>query len=862
MSSLPPVFIEFLGSAKGVKTALADVKTSLAAADAEGAGAFQKTGQLGKAALAGVAVAAAEAAKHTITAAADFETQMVRVRTGAGELAGNMRAVSAGVLSMAGEVGQSTEHLTAGLYQVESAGYHGADALTVLRNSAEGARVGAAELSTVADATTTAMNAYKMSASDSASATNALIATESEGKTNLEALAASMSSILPTAAAAHVGLNEVLGAMATMTSQGTPAAVAATYLRQTIGALSNPTGKAAQQMKSLGLDAVQVGQNLGKNGLASTLEMLTNAIEKRMGPSGTVLIEHLRKAAQGTTDYEKVLADLKPEQQTYIASLANMVGGTKSMMAALQLTGPHMEDFKAKTAAISEHVKKGGKEIEGWGDVQGTFNQKMAEAKAATGAMAIQVGQYLMPVASRAVALIASGASWLGRHKVASQVAAGVIGGVLVIALAAATAQMWAWTAAALANPVTWVIVGIVAVIAVVVLLVTHWRSAWGVVKGVAVEVGRVVTGTWRWVADETSSIWRRLTGWLSDTWHGIANFFTTAWHAVADPVVAGWRFVENLTTAIFGGIAAFFRKWWPLLLVIFAPPIAILLAIWNHWHEEIIGTAKSVWSAVADFFSAIWRAIAAAADFSWRYTQMLIIQPLRELYADIVSLWQICASWLSENWQRISNLAARIWAQIRERILEPVLQVWRDVSGVFGKIAHAVGSALSAALHSAADVGGQFLDVGKNIVMGIVHGIEGAGHWVVDKLKHLASDALAGAKKFLGINSPSRVMADEVGRWIPHGIAQGVVDHAHVAAGAVAALSAGLSAQTVTPQLALAGSSVGAAGGAGSGGAVAEVTTIVQLDGHELFRAVQPHALRNDRRNPRPGLVYARAAA
>ncbi|MFJ2575962.1 phage tail tape measure protein [Kitasatospora aureofaciens] len=861
MPSLPPVFVEFLGKSDGVRRAMADVKRETRRGAIEGESAFQRFGRVSKQAVTGIGLAAAGAAAGAVKMAADFETQMTRVRTGAGEAASNMRMVSQGVLTMAGQVGQSTQQLTAGLYQIESAGFHGADALTVLRNSAQGAKVGAAELGTVADAVTTAMNAYKMSAGQSAEATNALIATEAQGKTNMEALAGSMSSILPTAAAAHVGLNEVLGAMATMTSQGTPAAVAATYLRQTIGALSNPSGKAAQEMKSLGLNAVEVGQNLGKNGLASTLEMLTGAIEKKMGPAGTVLVEHLRKAAQGTTDYQKVLANLPPEQQTYIGSLATMVGGTKSMMAALQLTGPHMQDFKNATATITEHVKAGGKEIEGWRDVQGTFNQKMAEAKAGAQAMAIQVGQYLMPVASKAMELFAGFTGWLGKHEVAAKVVAGVIGGALVIALAAVVAQMWAWTAAALANPVVWIILGIVALIAAIVMLVVHWREVWSFIKAVSVEVAHIAVGAWRWLEGETSAAWRAVANWATSTWRSIAAFFTGAYHAVVDPIVAAWRLAERVTASVFGGIAAFFRKWWPLLLMIFLPGIGILIAIWNHWHEQIIGTAKAVWSAVSSFCLGIWRDISAAAAVAWRYTQRVIIQPLRELYDETVALGRRTLAWLDGIWQQVASVAATAWALVRAHILGPVMRIYRDVTGWFDKIKNAVSDALSSAWHSAETIGDKFLGIGRDIVMGIVHGIEGAAHWLTDKLKHLASDALKAAKSFLGISSPSKLMADEVGQWIPHGIAQGINDHAHVAAGAVAAMSAGLSAQSVTPRLSLAGASTAADGGYGSAGAqAAEITTIVNLDGRELFRAVQQHALRNDRRNPQAGMVYARA--
>ena len=343
------------------------------------------------------------AAAASVKAAADFQTQMTRVRTGAGELAGNMKLVGDGVLKMAGEVGQSTTSLTSGLYTVESAGFHGAQGLTVLRAASMGAKVGAADLATTTDAVTTALNAYGLGAGSATKVTNAMIATEGAGKTTLEALAGSLSNVLPTAAAAHVGLNEVLGAMATMTAQGTPATQAATYLKQVIGQLSNPSAKAADEMRSLGLSSVKVGQELGKRGLAATLTTLTDAIKRHMGPAGTVLINQLESASKNTSKYQKVLANLNPTQQTYIGALATMVGGTRSMQAALELAGPHMKTFQKNTDTIAQHVAKGGGKIEGWNDVQKTFNQRLAEAKDGLQAMAIKVGTAALPALSRLV---------------------------------------------------------------------------------------------------------------------------------------------------------------------------------------------------------------------------------------------------------------------------------------------------------------------------------------------------------------------------------------------------------------------------------------------------------------------------
>lgn len=64
---------------------------------------------------------------------------------------------------------------------------------------------------------------------------------------------------------------------------------------------------------------------------------------------------------------------------------------------------------------------------------------------------------------------------------------------------------------------------------------------------------------------------------------------------------------------------------------------------------------------------------------------------------------------------------------------------------------------------------------IGKNIVEGIWNGIKNAKDWIVDKIKGFASGVVDGFKDALGIHSPSRVLADMVGKFIPQGISVGM---------------------------------------------------------------------------------------
>lgn len=794
----------------------------------------------------GLVMGAVEMGVGMIKMAGDFQFGITRLETGAGEAHANLKMVSEGILNLAGSVGESTKALNAGMYLVESAGYHGADGLNVLRIAAEGAKVGNADMATVADAVTTALNAYGMGAGGAAAATNALIAAEGEGKTNLEALAGSLSTVAPIAATAHVSLNEVLAAMATMTAQGTPAANAATYLRQAIGQLSAPSGKAQQEMQSLGLSAITVSQNLGKNGLASTLDMLTNAIESKMGPAGTVLIEHLRKAAAGSTDFQKVLAALPADQQTYVGALAEMTGGVKSMQAALQLTGPHMKDFVANTQLINEKVKAGGQTIEGWSEVQKTFNQKMAEAKGQVEALSVRIGSALLPAATALLGKISELVGWLDKHRAAIQGVIASVGsvvgwfkehkaitealvitiGALVIVTKAHAAAMAmekaggfiaflgeylrsikavqiatkAWTAvqwlldvAMDASPIGLVVIAIAALAAVFVYLWMHsagfrnfWIGLWHDIVAIAKAVGE-------WFAGPFSNFFVALWHDLVSIWHGIAAFFVAAWHSVVDPIVHGWNELYHGTMVVFDAVVSFFRKWWPLLVVIFAPWLALLIAIWNHFHTQIIGTLVTIWNGVKAFWIAVFSALKAIALTDWQLIYNYIVKPIEAVYHWLDEKWQLIKLGATIAWQTLRNVAASVWAGINHAIVQPIEDAYNKAVAKFEALKSAITSKLDEAWNAVKSIGSKFASIGEAIVNGIISGVGSAAGALFDKLKGLANDALSSAKSFLGIHSPSRLFAEHVGAAIPAGVAMGVDTGTPMAVRAIHRMGEGL---------------------------------------------------------------------
>lgn len=341
----------------------------------EGAG--SKLGMLagGIALAAGVALVGLGA--KSVKMAGDFQESMTQLVTGAGESASNIKLVSDGILNMAVQTGTSTKQLSDGMYMIESAGFHGAAGLDVLKAAAMGAKVGNADLGTVADATTTILKDFGSTGISASGAVNTLIATVAAGKTHMADLSASLSQILPTASAAKVSLNDVMGAMATMTGEGVPAANAATYLRQTILGLDAPSSGAAKALKEVGLSSTQVATEMQKS-LPGALKMITDAVGKKF-PEGSA---------------------------QYVEALKAIAGGSKNMQGILDLTGQHMKDFQANVGNVADAVKKGGSAINGWNEVTKDWNFRVSQAKEVAEKFGIQVGTALLPILTKAMGFL------------------------------------------------------------------------------------------------------------------------------------------------------------------------------------------------------------------------------------------------------------------------------------------------------------------------------------------------------------------------------------------------------------------------------------------------------------------------
>ena len=253
----------------------------------------------------------------------DFDKSMTSIQALVGVSADKVAEMGETAKKMAVDTGKSANEAAEALFFITSAGLRGSEAMDVLNMSLKASAVGLGETKTIADLSTSAMNAYGTENLSASGATDILTAAVREGKLEASALAGAMGGVIPIASNMGVSFDQVGAAMAAMSKTGTNAATGATQLTAILASLKKPTTDAEAAFASMGMSTQSVQQSLSEQGLLSTLEMLQSGL-KQTGQDTTAIFPNIR-ALKGVLDLTG--AGLEDNRKVFDA-LTNSMGAT------------------------------------------------------------------------------------------------------------------------------------------------------------------------------------------------------------------------------------------------------------------------------------------------------------------------------------------------------------------------------------------------------------------------------------------------------------------------------------------------------------------------------------------------------
>jgi hypothetical protein len=154
-----------------------------------------------------------------------------------------------------------------------------------------------------------------------------------------------------------------------------------------------------------------------------------------------------------------------------------------------------------------------------------------------------------------AAAMAAKGAAAVGAF--ASSLSAGIMSALSALGagLAAAATAAYGFAAAILANPITWIIAGIVALGAAVYLCIKYWD-----------EITAAMSAAWDWIKDVFVAGWNALPGWIQEPLESLVDYIKN-FDIVSAATNLMTRFGEGLLAAwnsIKSGIASAVTEWIP----------------------------------------------------------------------------------------------------------------------------------------------------------------------------------------------------------------------------------------------------------------------------------------------------------
>ncbi len=230
----------------------------------------------------------------------DFDKSMTSIQALVGVSADKVSEMGEAAKKMAVDTGKSSREAAEALFFITSAGLRGKEAMDVLEMSLKAAAVGLGETKTIADLSTSAMNAYGSESLSASGATDILTAAVREGKLEASALAGAMGGVIPLASNMGVSFDQVGAAMAAMSKTGTDAATGATQLTAILASLKKPSKQAVDALDAMGMSTEGVQQSLREKGLLDTLVMLQEGL-KQTGQDTTALFPNIR-ALKGVLD--------------------------------------------------------------------------------------------------------------------------------------------------------------------------------------------------------------------------------------------------------------------------------------------------------------------------------------------------------------------------------------------------------------------------------------------------------------------------------------------------------------------------------------------------------------------------------
>nr|DAJ89399.1 MAG TPA: Minor tail protein [Bacteriophage sp.] len=282
-------------------------------------------------------------------------------------------------------------------------------------------------------------------------------------------------------------------------------------------------------------------------------------------------------------------------------------------------------------------------------------------------------------------------------------------------------------------------------------------------------------------------SILAKIIDWIAPVITIIGNFLSDV-ITVLGTIIG---YIAKLLTPLINGIGK-----------IISTILECLQKIWNTLSDALSPAFEAIWKVVSKIFETIGNLLQTIVDALSPAIDALaeafgtILDAVASIVSAVVDALAPVIQVIAEALGGIITVLAEIVGAVVDA-LAPAIKLIGDVLGaIFGVIAKivnlvcdvlkpvidvicgalkAIGDVINNIFNGVKNLTSKAVETGKNIIQGIGTGIKNAATGLWNCIKNIGNNIVNGFKNFFGIHSPSKLMADEIGEYLPAGIDEGM---------------------------------------------------------------------------------------
>ena len=286
------------------------------------------------------------------------------------------------------------------------------------------------------------------------------------------------------------------------------------------------------------------------------------------------------------------------------------------------------------------------------------------------------------------------------------------MGGILGLVTGAAT--LLAPVISALSGVISLLINPITLVIAIGLLLITHWDE----VKEAAINAWDNITSKFQSAVDSIKEIFGNIGEWFSERWNDIVAVFSIAGEWFKAVFSIAWEQIKNSWSDVI--------NWFSVLWI----GIKEIFSIVSDWFKSMFSKAweniRTAWNSTVKWFSDIWDNIKKTFSKVGEWFK----EKFQKAWDNITEIFSSIGNWFSDRWKEIKNIFHSVGEWFGERFRnarDNIADIFSGIGNWFSDRWKDITTALS-------DVGDWFRDKFQNAWDNIIDIFSGIGNWFSDR--------------------------------------------------------------------------------------------------------------------------------